>query len=224
MKKQLELFGNRGGKRKGAGRKKVHKDLLPHTKRPPISIHHPLHVVIKLRQGVKTLRKKDCYTIFRDSVKKAKDFGINIVHFSVQSNHIHLIIESKSRLALSRGMKSLTIRLAKGINNVHGTFGKLFKDRYYLHVLKTPTEVKEALVYVFKNTAKAIKSKNLFDPFSSILIFKDKNTLLKGELIDDSIISQEKLEWFRGELIRILGPPISFLLSEGWKRSKRLRA
>lgn len=221
MAKQLNIFEKRGGKRKGAGRKKVHKDLLPHTKRPPISRHYPLHITIKLNQGLKTLRKKDCYKLFRDSVKATTKFGINIVHFSVQSNHIHLIAESKSRIALSKGMKSLTIRLAKGINNIHGTIGKVFKDRYHLHVLKTPTEVKTALIYVFKNTAKAIKSKNLFDPFSSILIFKEKKELLKGEKVDSSALTKSKLEWFEEELHRILGPPTSFLLSEGWKRSKR---
>ncbi len=221
MEKQLDIFKNRGGKRKGAGRKKVHKDLLPHTKRPPISKHYPLHITIKLKQGIRTLRKKDCYKLFRDSVKATAKFGINIVHFSVQSNHIHLIIESKSRSALSKGMKSLTIRLAKGINNIHGTIGKVFKDRYYLHVLKTPTEVKRALKYVFKNTAKAIKSTNLFDPFSSILIFSEKKELLHGEKIDSSAMSKSKLKWFEEELHRILGPPKSFLLCEGWKRSKR---
>lgn len=223
MDKQLKLFGNRGGKRKGAGRKKVHKDLLPHTKRPPISKNHPLHIVIKLRSGIRTLRKKDCYKLFRDSVKKAAVHGISVVHFSVQSNHIHLIVESKSRTALSKGMKSLSIRLAKGINNIHGTIGKIFKDRYFLHVLKTPTEVKEALIYVFKNTAKRVKSKNLFDPFSSILIFNEKKVLLRTEIIDDSVLPKEKVEWFKQELVRILGPPTSFLLTEGWKRSKRLR-
>ncbi len=224
MTKQLSLFGNRGGKRKGAGRKKIHPNLLPHTKRPPISIHHPLHIVIKLKEGVATLRKKDCYKLFRDSVKEAAAYGINVVHFSVQSNHVHLLAESRSRSLLASGMKSLTIRLAKGINSIHGTIGKIFIDRFYLHVLKTPTEVKEALTYIFKNTAKAIKTKNLFDPFSSILIFKDKTVLLKNEIIDDSILPAEKLEWFREELTRILGPPISFLLATGWKRSKRLKA
>jgi len=224
MQKQEKLFAIRGGKRKGAGRKKIYKDLLPHSKRPPISMHYPLHITIKLKPGIKTLRKRDCYKLFRESVKQAVLFGVSVVHYSVQSNHVHLIVESKSRTALACGMKSLCIRLAKGINNIHGTIGKIFCDRYYLHILKTPTEVKEALVYVFKNTAKAIKSKNLFDPFSSILAFKEKDLLLRGEIIDDSILSKEKLAWFREELARILGPPTCFLLVDGWKRSKSLKA
>ena len=41
--------------------------------------------------------------------------GLRIVQFSVQGNHLHLIVEADSSTALSRGMQGLCIRLAKAL-------------------------------------------------------------------------------------------------------------
>lgn len=37
-------------------------------------------------------------------------------HFSVQSNHVHLLVEAKDRQALSRGVQGLAIRLARSVD------------------------------------------------------------------------------------------------------------
>jgi putative transposase len=79
---------------------------------------------------------------------------MRIVHYSVQSNHIHrihLILEAEDQKALSRGMRGLTIRLARAINRVLGRRGKVFADHYYARELRTPAEVRRAIRYVLDN-------------------------------------------------------------------------
>jgi hypothetical protein len=64
---------------------------------------------------------------------------------------MHLIVEAKDRLAMTRGMKGLTVRLARGMNSLWQRTGKVFPDRYHEHVLTTPREVRNVLAYVLKN-------------------------------------------------------------------------
>jgi REP-associated tyrosine transposase len=50
-------------------------------------------------------------------------------------------------------MRSLLIRIARGINHVMGARGSRVAERYHEHVLKTPTETRNALKYVLRNRA-----------------------------------------------------------------------
>ncbi|MBK7643330.1 MAG: transposase [Planctomycetes bacterium] len=93
------------------------------------------------------------------------------VHYSIQSNHLHLIVEARDRLALSAGMKGLLVRMARALNRVWNRRGSVFADRYHARSLDTPREVRNALVYVLHNSRKhGIHSKGI-DPCSSGLWF-----------------------------------------------------
>ena len=99
-----------------------------------------------------------------------------IVHFSIQEDHLHFTVEAKaataeqiakhSRLAserakrgletkdrdmLRRGIAGLAISFARRLNRLLGRRGKVWADRHHRRELKTPTEVRNALVYVFQN-------------------------------------------------------------------------
>jgi REP element-mobilizing transposase RayT len=76
-----------------------------------------------------------------------------IVHFSVQGNHIHLLVEADDRRALSSAMRSLAIRIGLGMNRLMGSDGKVIAHRYHAHQLHSPTEVFRALGYVRGNHA-----------------------------------------------------------------------
>ena len=70
--------------------------------------------------------------------------GIDIVQ--------HLICEAENRRALVRGLQGLLIRVAKALNRALQRRGKVFADRYHDRILKTPSEVRNALTYVLNNT------------------------------------------------------------------------
>ena len=140
----------RGGARKGAGRPRTTQQKA-HLKRPDLNGQHPLHVTWKLRQGLPSLRRRDVFSALRAAVKTARKNGLKIVHFAILSNHLHLLIEASDRPSLSRALQSLGISLAKRINALTGGKGAIFRDRYHLEVLRTPTQVRNAIHYVMTN-------------------------------------------------------------------------
>lgn len=93
--------------------------------------------------------------------------GFRVLHFSVQSNHVHLVVEAHDTRALSRGMLGLNVRLARAINRVLAVCGSVWSERYHGHALKTPREVRNALVYVLMNAKKHGVRLTGIDRFSS---------------------------------------------------------
>ncbi len=77
-----------------------------------------------------------------------------VVHFSLQPDHVHLIVEATSKASLGRGLQSLVSRLARRVNGKLRRRGKVFADRYFGRALPTPSEVRNAVVYVLTNAAK----------------------------------------------------------------------
>jgi putative transposase len=78
---------------------------------------------------------------------------IPLVHFSIQGNHLHLVVEADDAVRLSRGLQGLATRIARRLNRLMGRKGKVFADRYHSRALQTPTEVANALAYVLGNFA-----------------------------------------------------------------------
>ena len=77
-----------------------------------------------------------------------------MVHYSIQGNHLHLIVEADDRKALGRGMMSIASRVARAVNRVLGRTGAVLRDRYHLRILRTPLEMRRALAYVLLNARK----------------------------------------------------------------------
>ncbi len=81
------------------------------------------------------------------------------MHFSVQRDHLHLIVEADSKPVLSNAMQKLAISLAKRLawlwsKLTESKIGRIFKERYHQHLLRTAQEVRNALVYVIQNAKK----------------------------------------------------------------------
>jgi putative transposase len=149
-------FRTRGGARPGAGRPaRGAKAGVSHLRRPAHSRHHPLHVTLRLLPGVPSLRTWTLFERVRAALAAARErFGFRLVHFSVQSNHLHLIAEADDARALSRGVQGLTVRVARALNRRLQRKGRLFADRYHVRALKTPRSVRLALRYVLLNAHK----------------------------------------------------------------------
>jgi len=57
------------------------------------------------------------------------------VHYSIQRDRLHVIVEASSAAALGRGMKSLGARLARAVNRTRSRRGPVLRDRYHVRVL-----------------------------------------------------------------------------------------
>jgi hypothetical protein len=85
----------------------------------------------------------------------------------VQADHLHLVVEADEPTGLSRGIQGLAIRAARAINRALGRRGRVWADRFHAHALKTPREVRNALVYVLNNFRKHLRGARGMDPLSS---------------------------------------------------------
>ena len=146
-----------GGERARAGRKpNGTKAGVSHLARPHVNGRDPIHVGLRVRRGVPNLRWPKVFAAveraFEQSAAQRDDF--RVTHYSVQGNHLHLIVEAEDGAALSRGMQSLTIRIAKALNRLAKRKGKVFADRFWSRLLTSPREVRHAIAYVLGNARK----------------------------------------------------------------------
>jgi len=101
----------------------------------------------------------------------SEDF--QVVHFSIQSNHLHVMVEARNG-TLRAGVSGLAIAFAKQLNKLlRRATGKVWAHRYHAHELATPREVRNALAYIFHNWKKhgAITFGAIVDKHSSALRF-----------------------------------------------------
>jgi putative transposase len=142
-----------GGKRIGAGRKPVGARAgVSHRRRPPLSPRHPVHTTLRVLPHVWNLRSRRAFRALGRAFARGKQRpGFRLVHFSVQGNHLHLIVEADDEVCLARGMQGLAVRIARGLNRMMQRRGEVFADRYHAHALKSPTEAARAIAYVVGN-------------------------------------------------------------------------
>jgi REP element-mobilizing transposase RayT len=161
---------NWGGKRANAGRKPSNgkRAGVPHRRRPALASRYPVHVTLKVREGIPNLRSPNVYRAIegalfveqaleaertRQRARRERLGGhFRVVHFCVQKDHLHMLVEAASAATLSRGMQGLSIRLARGINRAAGRRGRAFADRFHARILRTPREVRSCLQYILNNT------------------------------------------------------------------------
>jgi putative transposase len=193
-----------GGKRKNAGRKRADgkRGGVPHRARPNHKACHPVHVTLRAQRGLASLRSINAFAAICGALSVASRPSFRVIHFSVQSDHMHLIVEAGDKLALAEGIAGLVIRLARTINRALRRTGAVWGDRYHARALKTPREVHHGIVYVLFNFKKHRPAeRQRIDPCSSALWF----------------------DGFRDPLPRVLDPPITWaprtwLAQTGWRR------
>ena len=168
-----------GGKRKGAGRPKSKNRKGPeHRSRKRFRRGQPIHVTLRTGISGVNMRVPALFSKVKAILRSAGDrFRTRLVHFSVQRNHLHLIFEAPDWEALYSAVTGLEVRLARMINSLLRRRGRVFDHRYHTHVLTTPSEVRNALVYVLNNARKHARQAGVrlppswMDPFSSAAAF-----------------------------------------------------
>ena len=144
-----------GGRREGAGRPRGSGSRDPHRRRAPLAARFPCHVTLRIRRGIPSLRKARLVREWRRSLREACERGrFRVVHYSLQRDHAHLLVEAASARDLACGMKSIGARLARAVQRAFRRRGPVLADRYHLRVLRTPREVRNALAYVLLNVRK----------------------------------------------------------------------
>lgn len=192
---------------------------VAHATRPELSEHHP--VLIRMHCRFDVLRAESVFDAVWRALARRRVAGCSkipldehrVAHFSVQDDHVHLIVEARDKRSLSRGMQGLAIRLAKQINRVLGRRGKVWVERYESYQLKTPKAVRNALVYVLQNRKKHGPLHDAVDPCSTAHYLPWKDADPHWSLFVDLFIFAE----LRSRVDPICKPR-TWLLRFGWER------
>jgi REP element-mobilizing transposase RayT len=221
--RQLEFrFRPWGGARKGAGRKAraEREGFLPHGAREVHEETHPVHVTARAVRGAPNLRSQRVWAVLRGLFARASEKGFRLLHFSVQGNHVHLIVEADDGVALARGVQRLLSRIAMTVNALARRAGSVWRDRHHRQVLKGPRQVRNALVYVLFNSRRHEMpgqkgwdvAMETIDPCSSAFWFDSWSPACRPPPIP---IAQAGPS--------LVVPPRTWLADEGWRRRGLIR-
>ncbi|MBW2415918.1 MAG: transposase [Deltaproteobacteria bacterium] len=204
---RLRFGNNWGGRRKGAGPKpKGERAGVSHRTRAALASRYPVHVTMRLKEGLPNLRRRLPHRVMREAFEKGGEkFGFRLVQYSVQRNHLHFIAEAKDRVALAKGLQALFVRIARGLNRLWERKGSVFADRYHSRIMRAPRQVRNALLYVLKNCWQHEESVQGPDPYSSAAWFDGWRERLPREM--------------RGEGPSGAAHARTWLLRVGWRRS-----
>ena len=199
------------------------KGYVLHTPRAEVNPREPQHVTLTVLDYISHLRSLDLYAAVKRALVVAgkwDDFGI--VHFSVQGNHIHLLVEAENKKALARGMKSFETSLGKHINAImtrkrrQKRKGQVFADRYHVRAIKSVRGTRNALCYILNNWRHHPNSARgprlidgKLDPYSSAILFAG----WKEKTVPEIHIPED----YEAPFVRA---PTTWLLKSGWKLAK----
>lgn len=120
--RQLEFeIRTHGGRRAGAGRPRAgRRRNVAHRRRATHARHAPAHVTLRAGGLPASLRMPVVFAAVRTAIGKASREVFGVIAFSVQRDHVHLLVESDATETLSRGVQGLAIRIAKAVNRTLG--------------------------------------------------------------------------------------------------------
>jgi len=132
--------------------------------------------------------------------------SFRITHFSIQPNHLHLIAEAGSKIALMKGLRGLGVWLARRVNEAIGRTGQVLADRYHERPLATPRAVRNAIVYIVQNHKHHAPSPSIVDECSLARWFTGWASPLPAPTMASPV-----------------APPRTWLGAVGWRRYGRIR-
>src|SRR5881394_2219491 len=130
------------------GRKPTGRRRDPrHRTRPPVDPRQPVHVVLRTTDAVGYLRRRRAYRAIRGALARMLPrTDYRVIHVSIQSNHVHLLVEADDKRALARGMQGFAISAAKRLNReLQRKRGEVFPFRYHATAIENPTQARNAI-------------------------------------------------------------------------------
>ena len=162
-------------------------------------------MTMRASQRLPSLRKEVIFGEIRRALGRTARAWFRVVHFSVQADHVHMLVEANDKCSLSRGLMGVTIRLARAVNRAVGRKGRVWDDRFHARALSSPREVRNGIVYVLMNAKKHLPCAPNLDPCSSADSFT-------GWRVPPSVGPPHAT----GD--HVTEPPATWLLRTGWKK------
>jgi len=210
-----------GAKKTGPKPRPERVGFVAHRSRDDHEARNAVHVTMRCVARAPSLRAEVVLRAIGGVLRRAIRRGIQVVHYSIQGNHIHLIAEGADKSGIARGMQWLFSRIAFEVNRVAARSGSLFRDRHHRHELETPSEMRRALVYVLMNGRKHLLQQGVvaeglyswIDPCSSAA------WLPAHAWRDGARPSETALAKARAGPCPPAAAPATWLVGVGWKKA-----
>jgi len=128
---------------------------------------------LRVAKGVWNLRAERCFRPLRRAFRALCQRGFRVVHYSIQGNHVHLVVEVEGHRAFTTGLRALAAHVTHALHRVMGRGGRVLASRTHARALRTPSEVRTVLRYVLRNRTHHIPAEVALDPFSTAPFFDD---------------------------------------------------
>ena len=153
---------------KGAGRPRVHDPGIAHRSRPFLERASSLHLTIKVKAIKAEMKNKAVLSMLKRAILNARKKGLKIIHYSLEFDHVHLLVEADDNAELAIGMQSFGVTLSKAINRMRKMKGAVYKHRYHFRQISSSRELKYVMKYIFSNGVKHGTAHTMINPFNSI--------------------------------------------------------
>ncbi len=187
---------------------------MAHGSRPEMKKGEVAHVTVKLVAGLPSLREGEALEVVRNAIGRVNRGGrIRIVEYSIQSNHLHLIVEAENSADLSRGMASLNTGLGMRLNRIWDRVGQgsVFVERFHLVLIRSPRQMRNTLNYVLRNDVHHGLNLRTLDPCSSAPAFTGWRQLQSPKARTQRLAAAKTC---------VAATPQTWLLQTGWKKVK----
>jgi hypothetical protein len=191
---------------------------MPHDTRARIDPRYPLQVTIRAVSGLPSLRSARVFGALRRAIGRASIDRFRVIHFSIQQDHGHFIVEGDEARRASGGVHGLAIRLALAVNRALGRRrGKVVGDRYHVRPLTTPRQMRTSMVYVLLNFRKHLDAPAGIDPRSSGPHFSGWHR--RSQLDSADVASPASAGDAGRGVLTATAAPTSWVASIGWRRA-----
>lgn len=156
MKKQIPLFadqacGTEHGGHSRAGKRKTAR---------PLATRRPMHLVLKSdrARGAWSFARKQNRTVVKAAINKLSvKYGVRIFTYEILGNHIHALVQGKSRPLLQAFLRDLPARIALAVTGARKgrPAGAFFRTSIFSRVVEWGRDLLRLRHYFFKNQLEA---------------------------------------------------------------------
>ncbi|MBC7711716.1 MAG: transposase [Rhizobacter sp.] len=158
---------------KRAGRPAIHDRGIRHISRPKVLKPTPLHLTIKVRSNKADIQNKIILKSLHRAIIRGRLKGLKIIHYALEYNHVHLLVEACNNIVLHKGMQALGITFSKGINKFKKVNGAVYKHRYHFRQISSHRDFRNVLNYIFNNGVKHKSTRRLVSFYNSLIVEKN---------------------------------------------------
>lgn len=131
------------------------------------------HILTRGNDRRKVFRYKQDYNYFLKIIKGyLAKFQVNILHYCLMPNHIHLLIQAQKGKDLPKFMQAVLQVYASYFRKKYNSVGFVFQNRYKSYLIEKESYLFECARYIERNPVRAKIVSNLLDyPWSSFSFY-----------------------------------------------------